>query len=163
MTGYVYFMHNRDGGPIKIGCTANINRRLGSYGGADHVDYELLATIPGYTCRERMLHMLFRHRRLRREWFKPNFALWAAINEASLYGDLSWLPPEPARFSMKAKDAIERCRAFGMTREEIGRACGNPSPASADWRIGDASAGLMALVLLLEDGMHPSVVLEPTQ
>jgi DNA-binding XRE family transcriptional regulator len=71
MIGIIYFIQMGDGGPVKIGYTADLAKRINSLNcGSPHA-LNVLGTIPGTTAVERALHKLFKPYRMRLEWFEP--------------------------------------------------------------------------------------------
>jgi DNA-binding XRE family transcriptional regulator len=71
MIGVVYFIQMGAGGPVKIGYTTDLAKRIESLNcGSPHA-LTVLGTIPGTTAVERALHKLFKPYRMRLEWFEP--------------------------------------------------------------------------------------------
>jgi hypothetical protein len=77
----IYFVQAVGGGPIKIGRTSQLDRRLAAFATANHAPMVLLATEPGAWEREQVLHRKFRADRLKGEWFSPSTSLLAYIGE----------------------------------------------------------------------------------
>lgn len=77
----VYFAQCGVGGPIKIGRTCDIARRLAELQTASPHPLTLLAATRGATRLERIFHEEFRHARIHGEWFKPSADLLAFIAE----------------------------------------------------------------------------------
>lgn len=59
-------------GPIKIGITANIKKRLFQLQTACPYDLKVLSTIPGWKDTELIIHEKFKNYRIRGEWFHPH-------------------------------------------------------------------------------------------
>jgi len=77
---YVYFIRAGNTGPIKIGVASNVERRLDALQTGNHLTLYIIATIK-YSSRaeayekERKFHNLFKHKRLRGEWFSNKIKL----------------------------------------------------------------------------------------
>jgi hypothetical protein len=77
--GTIYFVQSERGGPIKIGFTDNLKRRLASMRTHSADKLVVLATCKGDLTDERRLHERFAAHRVRGEWFAPAAELLAAI------------------------------------------------------------------------------------
>ena len=66
----IYFIRAGARGPIKIGRTNNIARRLEMLRVGNHLELSLLATVDGGESGERRIHRRFEHLRTRGEWFR---------------------------------------------------------------------------------------------
>ena len=77
-TCVVYFLQAEDG-PIKIGFTNDLRRRLGQLQHVNHHKLRLRAVLPGDRVIEAMYHMQFIGLRLRGEWFRPDPMILNAI------------------------------------------------------------------------------------
>lgn len=77
--GYVYFMQEDGGGPIKIGKSKEPKGRLRRLQTASHSRIRLLAVVQGYDMVEAQMHRRFAASRIRGEWFKPTHELLAFI------------------------------------------------------------------------------------
>ncbi len=67
----VYVMQAGEGGPVKIGTTTNIKRRLALIQNAQAVKVTLVRLMEGGPDEERALHRRFAEFRLHGEWFSP--------------------------------------------------------------------------------------------
>lgn len=67
-------------GPIKIGCTTDIGKRLDDLMRWSPIDLELLATTPGDFNLEARIQRMFYDQHSRHEWFDPSPALNALID-----------------------------------------------------------------------------------
>jgi hypothetical protein len=65
----VYFIQAGEGGPVKIGSTADTSSRLRELQCANPVELSLLREVDGGLAEERWLQKHFSRRRLRGEWF----------------------------------------------------------------------------------------------
>ena len=65
----VYFIQPIGGGPIKIGCAANVERRLAHLQAFSPAPLRILGSLPGGVALERELHVRFSEHRLHGEWF----------------------------------------------------------------------------------------------
>lgn len=80
-TGYVYFIQaGVEGGPIKIGWSCNVRRRLAELQTANATRLVLLTCIPGTLLDEKSWHHRFSDARLDLEWFRPTQELMQAIS-----------------------------------------------------------------------------------
>ena len=81
----IYFMQPVDGGPIKIGCSVNVDARHRQLEAHYRRPLSILATIDGGRDEERALHEQFAHLRLgRTEQFRPDSELLAFIGRPFL-------------------------------------------------------------------------------
>lgn len=69
--GFIYFIQGESGGPIKIGYTENVEKRLCALQTGHYDTLKVLKAIPGNINDEKKHHKKFQHLRLRGEWFKP--------------------------------------------------------------------------------------------
>lgn len=76
--GYVYFVQGSSGGPIKIGYSVNVAKRLAVLSYPDELI--LLAQVQGDKALERRLHRRFKKYRAHGEWFNPAPELLAYID-----------------------------------------------------------------------------------
>lgn len=86
MRGYVYFVQcGEDDGPIKIGSTADVDKRLSQLQVGCPFDLTLLASILVEDAEEveRELHARFRSFHIRGEWFEGSYALRSAVVQMS--------------------------------------------------------------------------------
>lgn len=85
----VYFIQSVDGGPIKVGSSADPSARLRDMqvGRADEL--KILGEMPGGQKTERRLHRLLAPTKIRGEWFDPSPALDVLIHCAKEGIDLS--------------------------------------------------------------------------
>jgi hypothetical protein len=82
--GFVYFIRGESGGPIKIGYTTDITKRLNTLQTGYPDTLKLLALVPGSTKDELILHEEFTEYRMRGEWFKPVEPLLEKIKNKAL-------------------------------------------------------------------------------
>ena len=68
----VYFIQPVDGGPIKIGCTHNLDQRFDEISAHSPLPLTVLGFIHGHRAAEQHLHGLFAADRLHGEWFRPS-------------------------------------------------------------------------------------------
>jgi hypothetical protein len=79
----IYFIQSGPAGPIKIGTTVDLDRRLRSLQIAHSVRLTVLGTVPGDAVQEAALHAELAADRIRGEWFRPSHAVLAALARAS--------------------------------------------------------------------------------
>ena len=82
--GLVYFVEAGVGGPIKIGWTQDIDRRIAELQTANAHKLTLLGTVPGTMDREAALHARFSHLRLEAEWFRNSEEIHEFLREATV-------------------------------------------------------------------------------
>jgi len=82
--GNVYFVQAGAGGPIKIGWTQDIDRRIAELQTANAHKLSLLGMIPGTMEREAALHAQFDHLRLEAEWFQNSPEIFDFIRERAV-------------------------------------------------------------------------------
>lgn len=87
---YVYFIQNKLGGPIKIGMTQNLYKRLRALRSEHGQDLIMLAWCDGGPATERNVHTALAAYRLHGEWFEPNEKLDALIAHANLHRRIGW-------------------------------------------------------------------------
>lgn len=121
MTTQVYFAHSASLGLIKIGCTANLKKRV------RHLTVEcghrasLLLAMPGNRKRERAMHRRFRAHAVSNEWFRPEGKL-AAFLESRGHGHLVGRPINARMVGqMKRKYTMRLKRVREDYRERWGR------------------------------------------
>jgi len=68
--GHVYFVESGEGGPIKIGWSQNVERRITELQVANAHKLHLLGVVPGTMKKEGELHAKFSHLRMEAEWFQ---------------------------------------------------------------------------------------------
>lgn len=79
--GSVYFVSAGVGGPIKIGWSTDVDRRIDELQTANPVKLTLVATVPGTMADEARLHELFAHLRIQSEWFRHDDEILNFIEE----------------------------------------------------------------------------------
>lgn len=79
--GYVYFIQGECGGAIKVGYSANPEKRLKELQTGYPDTLILLLMIPGTESTERALHREFESSRLNGEWFRPDKQVIDRIKE----------------------------------------------------------------------------------
>ncbi len=83
----VYFMQATEGGPVKIGHSADVDRRRTTLEGFYGKELAVLATLPGGRKEERQIHSRFAHLRIgRTEQFRPAIDLMEFIGRPLLVG-----------------------------------------------------------------------------
>lgn len=92
MTGLVYFAQAKNG-PIKIGYSADVPRRLAQIARGMCQAVDLLATLPGDRRTEFYFHRVVREYRIMGEWFRPE-PLVSQLVEAVKARGLDCVPPE---------------------------------------------------------------------
>lgn len=121
----VYFMRRTDGvGPIKIGCSKMLPRRLAAMQVWSPHIIEVVAHCPGTFADEQRLHRQFAEHRLHGEWFEPAPELLSVVARVASVGQL---PPSP--LNDKYVQIISRLKAgetyasvaadFGVTRQRV--------------------------------------------
>lgn len=88
--GFVYFIQVGADGPIKIGHSENPRKRLSMLQGSHFERLHLLGLTPGNRLTEERIQQALSAHRLAREWFRPDPAVIAAI-EQPLTGEVARL------------------------------------------------------------------------
>lgn len=68
--GYVYFIQRGLDGPVKIGWSQDVDRRLAELQTANAEPLSVIGMTPGRMCDEGALHKKFAHLRMEAEWFR---------------------------------------------------------------------------------------------
>jgi hypothetical protein len=78
---FVYFLQRGAGGPVKIGYSTNLKKRISKLqtGCAEKLD--LLCALEGDRLQETSLHSQFQTERLHGEWFRPEKVLAYLVKE----------------------------------------------------------------------------------
>lgn len=79
----VYFIQAGEGGPIKIGLTEDVTKRVAALQTGNPEKLAVLLTIPGGPKEERRMHRMFSYARITGEWFRPVPKLLRFIEENS--------------------------------------------------------------------------------
>jgi hypothetical protein len=83
----VYFIQAGTDGPIKIGMTHELKKRLGAMQVANHEELTVLLFTPGGAAVEQWMHYKYRAHCIRGEWFKPHPDLLAEIAKLKVMTD----------------------------------------------------------------------------
>ncbi len=84
MSGYVYFIQAGDGGPVKIGWTRVLLRRLGNLQTGNHQKLRVIGWFGGSQADEATVHGYFSPDCIRGEWFDWSMGLeWFARSAES--------------------------------------------------------------------------------
>lgn len=76
MTGYVYAVQALEGGPVKIGYTADLKQRLAQLQSAHHCELTIVDSFHGEPRHEANLHTDLAARCIRGEWFEDCDETW---------------------------------------------------------------------------------------
>jgi hypothetical protein len=85
LTGYIYFIQMDRIGPIKIGLSRDIGKRLYQLHSGSPYPLRLLGFVPGNEDMEKRIHHNFDYIRLEGEWFLPHPLLLKSIKETNKY------------------------------------------------------------------------------
>ena len=83
---YVYFIRIGEDGPIKIGLTDDVKRRLEQLQTANPEALRLIACVPGDRRLEAHLHRRFTSDRINGEWFRPGTDLLYLAKTLGVWG-----------------------------------------------------------------------------
>jgi len=72
---FVYFLQRGPGGPVKIGYSIALKKRIRALQTASAEKLELLCALEGDWATEAAFHLQFKGERLKGEWFKPEKVL----------------------------------------------------------------------------------------
>lgn len=123
----IYFVQQDETGPIKIGCTTNVDKRLAQLQIGSAVPLRLLGVMTGHHAQEASLHEQFAKDRLEGEWFSPSRELleyierWARIHADSTPPSRKKkrrVPHNQSRPSI-LRDKPLRPRNVGLTGDEV--------------------------------------------
>lgn len=87
---FVYFVQAGDSGPIKIGHTRDVDRRIASMRTGNHEELRLRLVVAGGWVTERELHRRFADAHKRGEWFHPAPELLDFIQDPTPVLDDAW-------------------------------------------------------------------------
>jgi hypothetical protein len=79
--GYVYFIQGETGGPVKIGYSDDVSKRLKGLQTGHPDNLIILFAYPGSQNDEKAIHERLNNHRLRGEWFRPDNELFLVIEE----------------------------------------------------------------------------------
>jgi len=82
--GFVYFVQAGEDGPIKIGWTQDIDRRIPELQTANARKLRLLGMVPGTLDTEAAFHARFSHLRLEAEWFRSSAEIFDFLQETAV-------------------------------------------------------------------------------
>lgn len=85
----IYFIQAGEDGPIKIGYTNGVEKRLQGLTTSSHKSLRVLFVMDGDVNKERDLHRLFDFARKKNEWFWPVKSLMAFIESCKLLSEVS--------------------------------------------------------------------------
>ena len=115
----VYFIQAGEGGPVKIGTSEDVERRLRGLQMAHWAELRLIRTLPGSFIEERWLHWYFALNHLRSEWFiycPQMLTIVPTVND----GNIKAHPL--AKFRSSRGWSIDDCAdAFGVSASAICR------------------------------------------
>jgi len=98
VTGYLYFIQMDLIGPIKIGITKDIKKRMNQLQNANPYKLHLLCLTPGNEEEERQLHECFLPLWIRGEWFHPHKEIFDQIEEFKHSNRINnFISPDPKR------------------------------------------------------------------
>ena len=80
--GFVYFVQSGGDGPIKIGWTQDLDRRIGELQTANAHPLRLIGYLPGSMRDEGAMHARFGHLRMEAEWFRNSPEIHAFLRLA---------------------------------------------------------------------------------
>lgn len=110
-------------GPVKIGVAKDILARLTILQAGNHLPLRLIGVKKGKTADEKYLHWLYRHLRIRGEWFAFDETLLAEFDSpASLIREV---PTTPEKFAPilaarnNGKTFGEIASMFGVSRQNV--------------------------------------------
>lgn len=88
----VYFLQQGEGGPVKVGVTDNVVRRVKELEAQRGARLTLLATMPGTRDLEQAIHRALAAHRIEGEWFRPvaDVVVMAMLAAGGMY-DKVWL------------------------------------------------------------------------
>jgi hypothetical protein len=108
MTSRIYFIQAGESGPIKIGVSLQVDKRLEGLRTSSPVCLRLLATKPGEQVDEWLLHKKLASHRLHGEWFDPHEDVLAEVSIALQFDQKiekrPSMPKTPDQFARAAAD-----------------------------------------------------------
>lgn len=115
----IYFVRAAEGGPIKIGITDDLGRRMAHLRCGRSEDLIVLATMPGGRAEERKLHRRFASSRRRGEWFDPTPDLLALVAEAIEQGHVPVPSVQLSSPTIDPRQEIDLAAMFGEFLEHL--------------------------------------------
>ncbi len=121
--GSVYFVQGESGGPIKIGYTTNMKRRIILLQNGYPEKLVVLALTPGTKETEEVIHIELQKHRLHGEWFAPHAEVLKKVAEAGVREDTEDIKESRCYIKthtiLKTKE-IDIQKQNGLTLEEMG-------------------------------------------
>ena len=81
LNGRIYFIQQGEDGPIKVGFSTNIKRRMETLQTANPYPLFLLGSIPGTEGEEKALHAMIDSFRMHGEWFAPSSVVLELVSD----------------------------------------------------------------------------------
>lgn len=167
----VYFAQPVAGGPIKIGCSANVAARVRTLSSYYGQPFAILATVDGDYETEKQLHQKFAHLRLgRTEQFRPEAELLAFIARP-LFAATTGQPVEavqprkvldrPGRLTRAegGRRIKEARKAAGMTQGQAAAKMGMKQPSFAQYELGRRDPSILQVFKMIEVlGLDPAIL-----
>lgn len=121
---YVYFIQAGTDGPVKIGVTSNIMKRMDALQVGHHEQLILLGSVAGGYEVEKHWHTRWSAHHIRGEWFKPDDALLYCIFESTLgkpHLRKKWGEPFGPFRNWRCELCPPEQHAYGGTCRDIGK------------------------------------------
>lgn len=115
---YIYFIQKTEGGPVKIGTSANPTQRLVAMQRVNPDPLCLRAVALGSHAAEKRLHQKFDHLHVRDEWFKVTCEIEELLSKLPSWEEVQAGATCPRVTSRK--DTIRILYMAGFTMQEIG-------------------------------------------
>jgi hypothetical protein len=156
----VYLVQPKDGGPIKIGCSGQLDARHRAISRLFPYGIEVLAVIDGGRMCESFIHNCFRPIATSAEWFRSTPAIWRFVIDIQDHGRPDYLPSEERTDA----DAMRRTVAahFGTPEKALAELGYSPFTSFSDIFSTSGTPGggraRFAFYLALSEGRLPQYI-----
>lgn len=113
----IYFAQPTNGGPIRIGSSADVGARKRVLSSGIPGGIEIVAEIDGGETGEYFLHEAFAPIRFDRDWFRSCRPMWAFILDIDANGRPDWIPAEPQTPDRVSVDEV--AAQFGSLKSAV--------------------------------------------
>jgi len=158
----IYFAQPKNGGPIRIGASNDVDARKRTLGTWLPGGIETILEIQGGFLGESVLHFCFNPIRIERDWFRSCDAIWQFILDCRK-GRPSWVPEYAGKaIKMTSEEVEDEFGSFNEAAKSLGYASGQSLRYTMGWQTanGFGISSRITFFRLLRDGLLPSYIAE---